>query len=152
MYSSPNKWALRLNGMQLFINITSSDKAFRVMRRARLALGLIVLYTVVMLLSPSRPLPDLLSSEHQHIIQTATFAAQVGVLAWIIWCDFKFRRHQFGQTPWLFAFAVFELLGKVSVPLAQINLLEILLLIPSSIILLNMVQAWRFFRKTKKAP
>lgn len=136
--------------MQLFINITSSETAYRAMQRSRWALVLIFLYAIVAILSPSKPLPAVLSAEHQHLIQTATLAAKLGILAWVIWCDFRFRRQQYGQVPWLFAFAVFELIGRVSLPLTPLNLLGIFVLIPSNVILFNMVQAWRFLRKNKK--
>ena len=133
--------------MQLFINVNSIESANRVISRSKWILGLLVCYVITTFFVEPQPLPLQIPQAQRSLVETVTVAAKIGVIVWIIWCGIKFRRSQLGQTPWLFAFVVFELIGNTTNSLDTLNIIGLLLLVPLNVLLFNMLQAWQFLRK-----
>ena len=133
--------------MQLFIRVNSIESANRVISRSKWILGVLFCYLITTLFVESQPLPLQIPQAQRSLVETVTNAAKIGVIVWIIWCGIKFRRNQLGQTPWLFAFVVFELIGTATNSLDTLNIIGLLLLVPLNVLLFNMLQAWQFLRK-----
>ena len=133
--------------MQLFINVNSIESANRVISLSKWVLGLLFCYVITTFFAEPQQLPLQIPQTQRSLVETITVAAKIGVIVWIIWCGIKFRRNQLGQTPWLFAFVVFELIGTATNSLDTLSIIGLLLLVPSNVLLFNMLQAWQFLRK-----
>ena len=113
--------------MQLFIRVNSIESANRVISRSKWILGVLFCYLITMFFVEPQPLPLQIPQAQRSLVETVTVAAKIGVIVWIIWCGIKFRRNQLGQTPWLFAFVVFELIGNATSSLDTVNIIGLLL-------------------------